>query len=100
MKQFKKVWRYIKRYKKLLTISIVCMLVVQILGLLAPLIVKSILDDQLVGITKPWYETNDTTGIQYNDKYYTQDEFSEFPLTIVIVNGKYLAIFDEISLGN
>ena len=50
MKAMKKVWRYIARYKKLLTITIFAMIIVQILGLLAPLIVKTILDDYLVGI--------------------------------------------------
>lgn len=100
MKQFKKVWRYIRRYKKLLTISIISMLIVQVLGLLAPLIVRSILDDQLVGITKQWYETTDTSGVSYNGKYYTQSDTSGDPLTIVIVNGKYLVIYDEIIQGN
>ncbi|ABX81501.1 ABC transporter ATP-binding protein [Acholeplasma laidlawii] len=100
MKQFKKVWRYIRRYKKLLTISIISMLIVQMLGLLAPLIVRSILDDQLVGITKQWYETTDSSKVAYQGNYYTQDANEGAPLTIVIVNGKYLAIFDEIVSGN
>ncbi len=100
MKQFKKVWRYIRRYKKLLTISIISMLIVQVLGLLAPLIVRSILDDQLVGVTKQWYETTDSSKVAYNGRFYTQSEVSDAPLTIVIVNGKYLAIYDEIIIGN
>ena len=67
MKTFKKVWRYIRRYKKLLTISILAMLVVQVLGLLAPLIVKSILDDYLIGIEEPWYVTTlDQSEVTYN----------------------------------
>ncbi|WP_025724622.1 ABC transporter ATP-binding protein [Acholeplasma granularum] len=100
MKQFKKVWRYIRKYKKLLTISIISMLVVQILGLLAPLIVRSILDDQLVGITKPWYETTNSSGVNYNNKYYTQDNVDGNQLTIVIINGKYLVIDGEIQIGS
>lgn len=100
MKQVKKVWRYIRKYKKLLTISIVCMLIVQSLGLLAPLIVRSILDDQLVGITRPWYETSTTDGVYYEGKYYTQDTVSPNQLTIVIVNGNYLAIEGSIESGN
>lgn len=100
MRQIRKVWKYIRRYKKMLIISVVCMLIVQTLGLVAPLIVKSLLDDQLVGITRPWYETTQTDGVNFLDKYYTQDEVSENPLTIVIVGGKYYAIFDEIQTGN
>src|SRR5690606_34259098 len=99
MRQIKKVWRYIRRYKKLLIISIICMLIVQLLGLVAPLIVKSILDDQLVGITRPWYETTDSSHVAYNGKYYTQDDPSGNQLTIVILNGEYLAIDGPIELG-
>jgi len=99
MRQIKKVWRYIRRYKKLLVISITCMLIVQLLGLVAPLIVKSILDDQLVGITRPWYETTDSSHVAYNGKYYTQDDPSGNQLTIVILNGEYLAIDGPIELG-
>ena len=62
MKAMKKVWRYIARYKKLLTITIFAMIIVQILGLLAPLIVKTILDDYLVGIEDTWYESPTETN--------------------------------------
>ncbi|VEU82577.1 ABC transporter ATP-binding protein [Acholeplasma hippikon] len=100
MKQVKKVWKYIKRYKKNLILSIICMLIVQALGLVAPLIVKNILDEQLVGITRTWYETTDTTGVLYDGRYYAQDEVNENPLTIVISSGKYYAVFDEVATGN
>ncbi len=100
MKQIRKVWRYIRRYKKLLIISVTCMMIVQALGLAAPLIVKSILDDQLIGITRPWYETEDTSGVLFNGNFYTQDEISSNQLTIVIINGDYLAIEGQIVSGN
>ncbi len=100
MKQIKKVWRYISRYKKLLIVSVICMLIVQALGLAAPLIVKAILDDQLVGITRPWYETSDTNGVSFNGNYYRQDASSDDILTIVIINGKYLAIEGPIEIGH
>lgn len=100
MRQIKKVWRYIRRYKKLLIVSVICMLIVQALGLAAPLIVKAILDDQLVGITKPWYETSDASGVSFNGNYYQQDEPSGDILTIVIINGKYLAIEGAIETGH
>ncbi|WP_026400159.1 ABC transporter ATP-binding protein [Acholeplasma equifetale] len=98
MKQIKRVWRYIRRYKGKLFIVITCMLVVQFLGLLAPLLVKSILDDQLVGIMKPWYETTNN-GVYYNGKYYTQEEESNEVLSIVIYEGKYYATYDFIEQG-
>src|SRR5690606_1865738 len=57
------------------------------------------LDDQLVGITRPWYETTDSSHVAYNGKYYTQDDPSGNQLTIVILNGEYLAIDGPIELG-
>ena len=92
MKTMRKVWRYIAKYKKYLAISITAMVIVQVLGLFAPLIVKSILDDQLVGISKPWYVTENTDGIYYQGNYYTQDEISDDVLSIIIYEGKYYAI--------
>lgn len=99
MKTMRKVWRYIAKYKKYLAISITAMVIVQILGLFAPLIVKSILDDQLVGISKPWYATENTSGINYQGKYYTQDEMSDDVLSIIIYEGKYYAINDLVESG-
>jgi len=99
MKTMRKVWRYIAKYKKNLTISITAMIIVQALGLFAPLIVKSILDDQLVGISRPWYSTENTEGVYYQGIYYTQDELSEEVLSIIIYEGKYYAIEDLVESG-
>ena len=98
----KKVWRYISKYKKLLTISIFAMLVVQSLGLVAPLIVKSILDDYLVGIERPWYEVsteNDQT-VNYRDKIYSQEGTNDLGISIVIYRGKYYFVDEIVENGN
>ncbi len=100
-KTMKKVWRYIAKYKKLLFITLTAMLIVQGLGLLAPLIVKSILDDYLVGIERPWYETTDeASSIFFEGKYYTQDVTSDDVLSIIIYEGKYYAAYDFVPMGN
>lgn len=100
MKTMIKVWRYVARYKKLLTISLLAMLVVQVLGLLAPLIVKSILDDYLVGIERTWYVSETPTGVSYNDHFYQQETPSDEVLTIIIFNGKYYAVDDIVTPGH
>lgn len=102
IKSIKKVWRYIKNYKKLLVIGLSAMLMVQILGLLAPLIVKSIMDDYLIGIENTWYEVDNYSDdvVVFNDKIYTQNIESNTPISIVIVNGKYYFIEDEVLSGN
>lgn len=98
----KKVWRYISKYKKLLTISIFAMLVVQSLGLVAPLIVKSILDDYLVGIERPWYEvsTENSETVTYRDKIYSQEGTNNLGISIVIYQGKYYFVDEIVENGN
>ena len=99
MKTMKKVWRYIAKYKKYLAISIGAMLIVQVLGLFAPLIVKTILDDYLVGIERPWYQNPEPEGILYQNQYYTQDVVSDDVMSIIIYEGKYYAIMDFVESG-
>lgn len=100
MKTMRKVWRYIAKYKKYLAISFAAMVIVQILGLFAPLIVKSILDDYLVGIERPWYPTETTEGVFYDGQYYVQTETGTDVLSIIIYRGKYYAVMDTVELGN
>lgn len=91
MKTMKKVWRYISKYKKLLFISLGAMIIVQALGLLSPLIVKTILDDYLVGIEKPWYEVaeqNENT-VTYDNRYFTQEIVTNDGASVVIYEGGY-----------
>lgn len=97
----RKVWRYIAKYKKLLFITIMAMIIVQVLGLFAPLIVKSILDDYLVGIEKPWYETTDdsSTSVYYNGTFYSQKNPSSSGASIIIVEGKYYFVSEIVAEG-
>lgn len=101
MKTMKKVWRYIAKYKKLLFISLSAMLIVQMLGLLAPLIVKSILDDYLVGIERPWYEVEEVDKqVEYNNRYFSQEVESDHSVSIVIYQGKYYFVDEEVVMGS
>ncbi len=102
MKTMKKVWRYISKYKKLLIISLSAMLLVQALGLLSPLIVKSILDNYLVGIERPWYpvESASNDSVFYNNRYYSQNAFSNEGVSIVIYRGGYYFSESIVESGN
>ena len=95
IKTIKKLWRYIKKYKMLFISSIVLMLLVQFLALVQPLIVKSIMDDYLVGIKNPWYETVETkNSVSYNGKYYSQDGSGDGGMIVIIRTDYYF--MDEI----
>ncbi len=101
MKTMKKVWRYVARYKKLLTITLVSMLIVQFLGLLAPLIVKTILDDYLVGIQRPWYEVSESEKeVTYQGRYFSQEQASDDVISIIIYRGAYYVIEDLVMSGH
>jgi ATP-binding cassette subfamily B protein len=102
MRILKKVWRYIRRYKKLFVVTILAMLILQALGLVAPLLVKSILDDQLVGIQDPWYvtpEEQDDT-VFYDNRYFQQDTVTDDGASIIIYQGKYYFSEDVAITGN
>ncbi|HAX02611.1 MAG: ABC transporter permease [Tenericutes bacterium GWC2_34_14] len=101
MKTMKKVWRYVTNYKKLLFTTLTAMLIVQALGLLSPLIVKSILDDYLVGIERPWYEVSEEQAqVTYQDRYFSQDVTSGDRVSVVIYEGKYYFSNDEVIRGH
>ncbi|MDY0276907.1 MAG: ABC transporter ATP-binding protein [Acholeplasma sp.] len=97
-KTIKKVWRYIKRYKKFLIISVIAMITVQVLNLLSPLIVKAIMDDYLVSIEEPWYVASENVedSVYYKGKYYSQKEEFNDAIMVVINNGKYYFVDDFI----
>ncbi len=99
-KTIQKVWRYIIPYKGLLTLTISAMLVVQLLGLVAPLIVKSIIDDYLVGIEKPWYETTETTdAVEYNSRFFQQETITDNSVSIVVIGTRYYFSEDVVVIG-
>lgn len=102
MKTMKKVWRYISKYKKLLTITFSAMVIIQLLGLIAPLLVKAILDNYLVGIENPWYEVSQSNEDTVNvfNRYFTQDEVSDHEVSIVIFEGKYYFVDSAVENGN
>lgn len=102
MKTMKKIWRYIRKYKKLLAITITAMLIIQSLGLAAPLIVKSILDDYLVGIEDPWYEvpTASDNTVVYDGRFYQQDIMNSDGVSVVIYHGDYFITDEIIQAGN
>ena len=99
-KTIKKVFRYILPYKGLLTITISAMLVIQVLGLIAPLLVKSIMDDYLIGIERPWYQTTEVVdAAEYQGRYFQQDEPTGDAISIVVIGTNYYVSEDVVAIG-
>lgn len=77
MKNFKRMFKYLKGYKRYFILCVSMITLVQVLGFLSPLIVKSILDDYILGIEYDWVEVNaeDDKTVKYNDTYFKQVRF-------------------------
>jgi ATP-binding cassette, subfamily B, multidrug efflux pump len=107
MKALRKVWRYLRRYKKFLVISLTMLILNQLLGLASPLIVKEILDEHLMGIEQPWYEVNtrDEHTVFFNGDYYKQGKYfssSEAKgkeVTLFMETGKYYFVDEAVTKG-
>lgn len=101
-KTMKKLWRYIRNYKKLLFIGISAMIIVQVLGLLAPLIVKSIMDDYLVGIENSWYEgdIDSPDTVFFEGRYFTQTDTGGDIYSIVINQSDVYFVEAEVFFGS
>ena len=99
-KTIKKVFRYVLPYKGLLTLTISAMLVIQVLGLLAPLLIKSIMDDYLIGIERPWYQTNEVSeAVEYQGRYFQQDQPTGDAISIVVIGTNYYLSEDVVAIG-
>lgn len=56
MKNYKRLWSFIKKRSYLLVISLVMILIIQVLSFITPLLVAHVLDDCIMGLEKPWVE--------------------------------------------
>lgn len=73
----RRIWTYTKEYKRLLFSSTLLLSIVVILDLAMPFIIKTIIDDHIVGIEKPWYLINESQDktVKYEGNYYIQGRY-------------------------
>ncbi len=57
MNSYKKAWIYVSNSKRYLFSMIVFLIIFQLFNSLSPLIIQDILDNQLLGVTGTWYES-------------------------------------------
>ena len=110
MKNYKRLFHFVKGRTPLLVLSLVMILIVQILGFISPLLVKSILDDCIMGIEYEWREVEtplklDDHYVTYRGKTYIQKRYlneqdiSIKSVSIVIYKTTFYFIEDEIIEG-
>ncbi len=57
MNSYKKAWIYVSNNKRYLFSMIIFLIIFQLFNSLSPLIIQDILDNQLLGVTGTWYES-------------------------------------------
>lgn len=74
MTNYKRLFRFIKGKRRYLVISLFMIVIVQTLNFLSPLLVKSILDDCIMGIEYSWQEVKEKTEqtVEYDNRYFKQ----------------------------
>jgi len=77
MKTIRRVLRYARGKYKLVILSLIMIVLVNLLVFIAPFINKVVLDDCVLGIEKDWVEVdyNTTNVIKHNDRYFIQKRF-------------------------
>lgn len=90
----------------MLVITVIMIIIVQVLNFLSPLIVKTILDDYILGIEYEWVEVdyvNEKTvnfeGRTFIQKRHLEDEVFLKEVSIVIYKNKYYFVDEEVAAG-
>ncbi|MBM7702712.1 ABC transporter ATP-binding protein [Metabacillus iocasae] len=100
----KRLFQYALYYKKIIIFAL-CMLTVAVVADLAgPFIAKKLIDDHILGIEQPWYETNEENGaVLYKGQWYEradrieEDEKQSDASHILLVGRRYYFIDENIA---
>ncbi|QOR67374.1 ABC transporter ATP-binding protein [Cytobacillus suaedae] len=97
----KRLVNYALLYKKTLIFALLMLTIAVAAELTGPFIAKKMIDDHILGIERPWYETDEGEGaVNYNNTWYKRsDNFSEGeergPEARVIQVGRAYYFIDE-----
>ncbi|HEY8364250.1 MAG TPA: ABC transporter ATP-binding protein [Haloplasmataceae bacterium] len=107
---FLRIWKYTSKYKKLMFISLIALIIAIAVELITPLFFTKLIDDYLVGIEKPWYVVDNSVdnSVEYHGQYYAQarnikdkkwiNEDNE--VRIFLINNKFYFINDYVVEGS
>lgn len=107
MKNLKRTFRFTKGNARFVITSVVMIILVQILNFLSPLIVKSVLDDYILGIEYDWVEveTLDEKTVTYENRYFKQVRFLDSDdaiikeMSLIVYKDGYYLCEEKISSG-
>lgn len=77
MKNYKRLFHFLKGRLKFFYISLIMILIVQSLNFISPLLVKSLLDDYIMGLSYDWVEVKeaDDKTVTYNNRFFKQERY-------------------------
>lgn len=107
MNNYKRLFHFLKGRFRYLIISLIMILLIQCLNFLSPLIVKTLLDDYIMGIEYNWVEvkTEDDYTVNYLDRYFKQERYLDDNdqiiknVSIFLYEGKVFFVDEKIETG-
>ena len=106
MELFQQLWLYTKKHYKRVVVGVFALTFSMLALILTPLVVREILDNQVGGLTQPWYQVQEPVKmtshyVEYRGKYYVPQRFYETAMqgeevAIVAVNNTYQFIDEPV----
>ena len=107
MNNYKRLFHFLKGRFRYLIISLIMIFIIQCLNFLSPLIVKTLLDDYIMGIEYDWVEVNETDDytVTYLDRTFKQVRYIDDndhiikDVSIFLYEGKVYFVDEKIEIG-
>lgn len=108
MTNIKRVFKFVKGRYRFFFLSIFMIIVVQVLGFITPLLVKTILDDYLLGVEYDWVEvTSDKEKtVSFENRYFKQVRYLDSDdeivkeVSVVIYKTNYYFVEEKVINGH
>ena len=107
MKNYKRLFKFLKGKMHWFYISFLMIVIIQALAFISPLLVKTVLDDYILGIEYEWNQVYDLDeySVLYNNNYYKQTRYLDnddlvIKKVTIIIYKKGFFFVDEQVIGN
>ena len=107
MNNYKRMLHFLKGRFRYLIVSLIMIFIIQTLNFISPLIVKTLLDDYIMGIEYDWVEVNEEDDYTVNyinrifkqERYIDEDDNVIKNVSIFLYEGKVYFVDDKIETG-
>ena len=85
MNNYRRLLHFLKGRYRYLVISLIMIFIIQCLNFISPLVVKTLLDDYIMGIEYDWVEVEDEDDytVNYMNRIFKQDRYIDEDDTLV-----------------